>query len=142
MTVEMISTTGQDAYGVVYPSCLRALSGHEHEIMHRFMLNSPQVWIGKDGDEVLCFMGLIPPTLLSDRAYLWMRTTDASREHVFVLVRQSQRLIARMLRDFPLIVGHCEVNNPKAVRWLRWLGATFGTPEGHLIPFEIRAKHD
>lgn len=142
MTVQMVCTTGQEAYGLIYPSCLRTLPHQEHEIMHRFMLNSPLVWIGRDGNEVLCFMGLIPPTLLSDRAYLWMRTTDASREHLFVLIRQSQRLITRMLQDFPLIVGHCEANNPKAIRWLRWLGAEFGFPEGRLIPFEIRAKHD
>jgi hypothetical protein len=105
------------------------------------MRNSIWTWIGKDDDAVLCYMGLIPPTLLSDQAYLWLRTTEAMQEHVFVFVRYSQVVIAEMLTEFPAIIGHCEVSATKSIRWLRWLGAEFGAPEDRLVPFTIRANH-
>jgi hypothetical protein len=114
----------------------------EQTIIGSFMRQSVWAWIGKDDDEILCYMGLIPPTLLSDRAYLWLRTTEAMSEHIFVFVRYSQRVLAEMLQDFPAIGGHCEVSATKSIRWLKWLGANFGVPEGQLVPFTIRAKHD
>lgn len=88
--------------------------------------------------ELLCIWGLIVQTFLSQEAYLWLHVTEAAREHQFVLVRQSQMELARMLKDYPHIVGHCEIGEALSIRWLRWLGAHFGKPEGKLIPFTIR----
>lgn len=141
MTAHLLRIPGGEAYDLIYASCLSMLPDSDREIMHRYMVNSSRVWIGLEDDEVLCFLGLIPPTLLSDRAYLWLQTTAAMREHVFLFVRYSQKVIVEMLQQFPLIVGHCELSATKSVRWLRWLGAEFGDPEGQAIPFSIRAKH-
>jgi len=108
--------------------------------MHRAMHNSSVVWVGWDDEEILCCYGLIPPTLLSDRAYLWLYTTEYLKEHLFILVRHSQRAIADALREYPLLVGHCRIGSSKSLRWLRWLGAEFGGAQGDLIPFEIKAS--
>ena len=62
------------------------------------------------------------------------------KEYVFTFVRQSQRIVAEILEDFPNIVGHCSLASPKSMRWLRWLGAEFGDPQGPVIPFIIKAK--
>ncbi len=141
MTTQLLRLSGGAAYGLIYASHLAMLPEYQQSVMYRFMCDSLWVWIGKKDDEVLCFMGLIPPTLLSDRAYLWLQTTPAMQDHVFTFVRHSQLLLAEMLKEFPLIVGHCEASQTKSIRWLRWLGAEFGTPIGRAIPFEIRAKH-
>jgi hypothetical protein len=97
-------------------------------------------WVGSLDGEVCCVWGLIPPTLLSDKAYLWLLVTDVVDRHRFVFIRQSQIFIQKALDIYPLIVGHVEVGNDKAVRWLKWLGATFGEPEAKRIPFQIRRK--
>ena len=141
MTVHLLRLPGNEAYGLIYPTHLAIMPANERATIGHFMRNSIWTWIGKDDDEVLCYMGLIPPSLLSDQAYLWLRTTEAMQEHVFVFVRYSQRVISEMLQDFPLIVGHCEVSATKSIRWLKWLGANFGDSEGPLVPFTIRAKH-
>jgi hypothetical protein len=132
---------GHEAYRLICSSHLITLPIHERMIIGNFLYQSIWTWVGTDDDEVLCYMGLIPPTLLSDRAYLWLRITEAIPEHVFVFVRYSQRVIAEMLQDFPVIAGHCEASATKSIRWLKWLGADFGVPEGRLVPFTIRAKH-
>ncbi len=98
------------------------------------------VWAGYVDEELVCIWGLVPPTLLSEMAYLWLHTTEGVKDHEFIFVRRSQRAIQEVLKMYPLIVGHCEVGSPRSVRWLKWLGAVFAQPEGKMIPFMIKAQ--
>lgn len=140
MTAQLNRLSGPEAYDLIFRDYLALLPATEQEVMHRAMTQSTRCWIGWQDDKVLCFLGLIPPTLMSDRAYLWLYTTKHLHEHIFTFVRYSQRVMEEMLREYPIIVGHTETGNIKAIRWLRWLGAVFGEPQGPVIPFEIRAK--
>jgi hypothetical protein len=109
--------------------------------MERAMSNSSRVWIGADDDKIIAVWGLIPPTLMSDVAYLWLFTTEHLNAHTFTFARHSRRAIAMALDEFPIIVGHCKVGASHSIRWLRWLGAEFGEPiHGKAIPFTIKAK--
>lgn len=96
------------------------------------------IWVGFIDDGIACIWGLIPPTMLSNQAYLWLYTTDLIKHHQFILIRHSQRVIERMLETYPMIVGHVTLGDSKAIRWLRWLGAEFGFPQGTGLPFKIR----
>lgn len=98
------------------------------------------VWQAKVGAELVGLFGLIPPTLMSNQAYLWLHTTPAWDEHKFILVRFSQRMMEVMLAEYPKIVGHCHIENVRAMRWLKWLGAVFHEPIGYKVPFTIRKK--
>lgn len=115
------------------------LSESEVEQFNRFVFMSSKLWAGSVEGRLLCLWGLMPPTLLSDQAYLWLYTTDAAAEHEFVLVRRSQIELKKMLIEFPRIVGHCRVGASRSIRWLKWLGAEFAEPHKDLIPFEIRS---
>lgn len=113
------------------------LSPQEVEIFNRFVAASSMVWAGQCDGELLCVWGLIPPTLLSDQAYLWLHTTDAVEGHEFVFVRRSQIEIKKMLEEYPRIVGHCLAGADRSIRWLKWLGAKFEDPMGRMVPFVI-----
>lgn len=89
-----------------------------------------------DGQFVCCW-GLIPPTFLSNQAYLWMWAPEPMK-HQFVFIRQSQIQVRQMLERYDAVVGHCKINARSAQRWLKWLGAEFGQPSGDTIPFVIR----
>ena len=102
---------------------------------------SVNTWVGKVDDTVVCAWGLVPPSLLSDRAYLWMIHTTEVEQHRFLFVRNSQIAVGQMLEKFKVLYGHVDAKSPKSIRWLKWLGATFGEPDGLMIPFQIRAKH-
>ena len=142
MTAAIQRVANEEAYDLIYHDYLASLPEVSRDVMKRSIMNSSRVWMGYEDGKLLCLWGLIPPTLLSDRAYLWLFTTEHLKSHVFVFVRHSQRMVANMLEEFPLIVGHAAVDNDKAIRWLRWLGAKFLDPQGKLIPFEIRAGND
>lgn len=99
-----------------------------------------QYWMGIKDGEVVCIWGIVPPTLSSDNAYLWLYTTPALEGNEFVFVRHSQRAVEEILRTYPRIVGHATVGADRSIRWLRWLGAKFDEPVDSLIPFTIRTK--
>jgi hypothetical protein len=139
MTVQIYRLTGEEAYDLIFDEHLAKLSDVEQESMHRTMKNSSRVWLGADESKVIAVWGLIPPTILSDTAYLWLFTTHYMHEHVFIFIRHSKRAVESMLKEFPIIVGHTSVTNHRAMQWLRWLGAKYGDPQGQFIPFKIEA---
>jgi hypothetical protein len=112
----------------------------ERAIFDNFIAASVHAYTGLVAGKIICLWGLIPPTLLSDQAYLWLYTTPAAEEHQFVLVRRGQIEMKKMLEEYPKIVGHCEVGAERSIRWLKWLGAKFGLAEGALVPFIIERQ--
>jgi hypothetical protein len=101
------------------------------------LLMSTVIWAGFIGGKLACIWGVIPPTLMSSQAYLWLYTTDVIKGHEFILVRHSQLVIDEVLKEYPSIVGHALMGADKSIRWLKWLGAEFGYPQGTGIPFRI-----
>jgi hypothetical protein len=101
------------------------------------VVQSAEVWAGLVDNEPACLYGIIPPTLLSNRAYLWLLTTDLLDQHKFLLIRHSQIVIDRLLEQFDTLVGNTMMGDKRAVKWLKWLGAEFGYPERGIAPFHI-----
>lgn len=140
MTANIIRCNGTEAYDLIYEDHLSILTPIEQETMQRAMMNSSHVWLGDDNGKIIAIYGLMPPTLMSDVAYLWLFTTKHFTSHTFIFIRHSQRVVREMLEQYPTIVGHGIVGHSKSLRWLRWLGAEFGEPVGKFLPFEIKAK--
>lgn len=140
MTTHIHCVDGPTAHVLISESYLAKLSGIEQDTMNRAVMNSHRVWIGEVDEKMVAFWGLIPPTLMSDTAYLWLYTTEHFHAHVFQFIRQSRLAVDEMLSHYPTIVGHGVVGNARSLRWLRWLGAQFGEPQGHFLPFTIKAS--
>jgi len=115
-----------------------AFSEVEQKTMDFCLLMSTTIWGGYIEDKLICIWGVIPPTLMSYQAYLWLYTTDHLKEHQFIFVRHSQLVIEQVLKEYPSIVGHVVIGADKSIRWLKWLGAKFSEPQGKLIPFRIK----
>lgn len=125
--------------GLISSSCPGMLVS-DLNTLEQCVLLTLSLWVGFYNGGLACVWGLIPPTLMSTQAYLWLYTREDVKEYEFLFVRNSQRAVEQMLEEYPLIVGHTRVGNDKTIRWLRWLGATFDEPIGHAIPFRIRKK--
>jgi len=128
-----------DVRDVVRRSPVAHIPGAE-DILRDCMYRSVEVRAGLVDGEVACMWGLIPPTILSDTAWLWLLTTDIIAEHKFLFIRHSQRYIEEALKEYPNIIGDVMIDNRPAQRWLKWLGAEFKEPVGKRIPFVIKAK--
>jgi hypothetical protein len=126
--------------GKIFAMSKPALNAENEAKLNRCLLMSASLSAGFVDEDLVCIWGLIPPTLLSERAYIWLYTTPALEGNEFVFVRNSQRIIAKALEHFPSIHGHVHANNTQARKWIKWLGASFKEREGDLIPFVIRKK--
>jgi len=118
------------------------LTSRQLEMIEWCQNMSGEMWTGWVDNDLVAVWGLIPPSLLSNQAYLWMYSTERVQEHTFLFVRNSQRMIERMLERYETINGHCQLGATLSMRWVRWLGGVFSEPDGAYIPFTIRRKHD
>ena len=123
---------------LIYSGACGTIEDNERQIIMRFTRCCSNLWVGMVDQDVLCIYGLIPPSLISDTAYLWLQTTEKLQEHIFTFVRNSQIVVKDMLEVYPEIIGDCRIEDLRAQTWLKWLGATFGQPTETHIPFVIR----
>lgn len=93
---------------------------------------SRQILVGRIGDEVLCVIGFIPRSFISDEAYIWLHTTPAAANHKLIFGRHAKAVVRRALGVYEKLIGHCFSGNSR--RWLETLGAEFITDD----VFEIR----
>lgn len=124
---------------IIQSSEFREVPGAE-EVLTECLYRSSVRCVGYVDDKPACVWGLIPRTILSNQAYLWLLTTEIAAEHKFLLVRYSQLFVEQALESYPTLYGHVEAGNAPAKRWLRWLGAEFGETDGKQINFVIRKK--
>lgn len=109
------------------------LSLTEQEALIASAKSSDPLFAGFIDDRLLCLVGFVPPTVLSDVAYLWLYATPAVGQHKVMFGRWAKRLIKAALVRYPRIVGHCTKDS---ANWLRTLGAIIGQGS-ELIPFQI-----
>lgn len=114
--------------------------GSENGVWERYIAATSCAWVGLVDRKIACMWGVIPPTLLSDQCYLWLSTTEVLKGNEFIFIRRSQRVVEDILSEYPEIIGHVIADQDRSVRWLKWLGAELGEPEGPFIPFVIRKK--
>jgi hypothetical protein len=107
------------------------------EHLVNFTNKSTYTYVGLSDGNVACIYGLMQPTLLSNRVYLWLMTTDIVEEHKFTFIRHSQRAIERILHDFDMIIGDASEKDARATKWLGWLGAKFLFSRKGMHPFYI-----
>jgi hypothetical protein len=139
MTVEIHKNAAVDIAEVIRNSPVRD-DPDANAVLSGYMASSSETWVGFWNTEIACICGLIPPSILSNRAYLWMINTDLVDKHQFLFVRHSQMWLGELLDRYESIHGHCQVANTKGLKWLSWLGARFDEPIGGCLPFQIRRK--
>lgn len=140
MATTIVPSSREEARDLILSGNAIRITPDELRRFDRIIGATANVWAGYVDGELLAIWGLVTPTLLSDSAYLWLFTTDSVGEHEFVLVRRSQIAIKEMLKRYPRIIGHCVADAERSIRWLKWLGATFGELDGDLRPFVIRSR--
>ncbi len=140
MTAYIQKAPREDISSLISSHSAPNVSKVELRILERYVLVSQSVWYCDINGKFLGIWGVIPPTLMSDQAYLWFHNNEAIDNHEFIYIRHSQVAIAEILQEWKMIIGHTSADATKSIRWLKWLGAEFYAPEGKLIPFSIRRK--
>lgn len=140
MQVEILGQSRYEMESMLYATVYQQMTKDEQDIMNSFLFASIDLYVGTLDGEIACVWGLVPPTLCSSKAYMWLYTTDVVKEHQFLFIRHSQIALEKAFEKYDSIVGTMIAGNEKTARWLRWLGATFSPVEGMKVPFEIRKR--
>lgn len=140
MNVEIEASAPVDLSGLISRTAYANVFGSEGKL-EQWIQDSTTVWAGKVRGEIVCVWGVRAPTLLSDTAYLWLLTTDDLAEYKFLFIRHSQLAIKVLLEEYRVIKGHYKSGDPRARRWLEWLGARFDEPVNDIYPFTIVKRH-
>jgi hypothetical protein len=114
-----------------------SLTAREARIIDTCQRTSFETWVAYNDGQLVAAWGIIPPTVLSDEVYLWLHTTQAVNTSQFLFVRHSQIVIQKLLAEYRAITGHTKVSAKHSQRWLKWLGAEFGSPTKGTLPFRI-----
>lgn len=116
------------------------IDGQDGKALNACLMLSRHHYVGLVGEKIACVWGLIPPSILSDQAYLWLYTTPLVDEHKFLFIRHSQRMMEEMLKQYSRIIGFANVGNDRAIRWIKWLGGVFSEAENGKMNFVITAE--
>lgn len=138
MNVQIRMTDFKDLSHLILPS---SMSEQENKSLDACVWMSQDTWIGTVNGQMACVWGLIPPSLLSEKAYLWLYTTKLIEEHKFLFVRHSQRWMEQALLQYPEIIGFTKVGNDRAIRWLKWLGGEISPEVDGRLNFVIRKRN-
>jgi hypothetical protein len=102
------------------------LKPNEYEAMMAAARISRPIYSGMFGEALVCLVGLIPPSLLSDNVYIWCYVTEEIRDHKIAFTRHARRLMAQLRQTYPVIYGHCF--DETSCHWLESLGAVKTSP--------------
>jgi hypothetical protein len=112
---------------------LRGLTNNEF-VLDAARFSDPLFMGWMDGI-ILGYVGLAPPTMLSDTAYVWSHTTADGFKHPMIWMRLSLKWIPIFQTRYPTLYGHC---TDSSYFWMRRLGAEVGPMANGLYPFIIR----
>lgn len=130
-----------EAVKVIYEHGFNVVDGFSELAMQECLNATSRTWVGVAEDRVACMWGVVIPSLLSNRAYLWLSTTDALIGNEFRFARHSQMVVQSLLEQYPEVIGHVRAGHDRSIRWLKWLKAELGEPEGMFVPFVIRKRN-
>jgi len=113
-----------EIYQISFEQYAQMTEGMEgREILLSAAKLASEIIIGKYGEEILAFIGLVPPHILSDQAYVWMLTTVEGEAHPILLARYGKGVIDTALAKYRVLFGHCFTARSKYR--LTYMGAEF-----------------
>jgi len=86
----------------------------------------------ENGQPFMMF-GLYTDNVISDRANIWMLSSDYIKSIPIKFVRQSRLFIKDMLEWYPYLENYVDARNKESIAWLKWLGATIEDPKPYGI---------
>jgi hypothetical protein len=79
---------------------------------------------GRVDGEIACIFGIGRQNLMGTVGTIWMLGTNLLEQHGIRFLRENQREIVDISREFAIIENYCDARNKVTLRWLKWLGFT------------------
>lgn len=116
------------------------------EVVIESVERSAMAWAGLADGQLVCLFGVVPLSLVGVTGVPWLLGSDAVCSYSRQFLRRNRAYVALMLREYPLLANVVDARNDVSIRWLGWLGFTFGRPQPMgarglpFIPFKMEAE--
>lgn len=81
--------------------------------------------------------GLVPDSLLSSKACIWLLGTDQINRCKLSYFKACRRMVARILQHYPVLYNYVDAEYKAAHKWLEALGAEFLSEEPYGVAGEV-----
>lgn len=74
-------------------------------------------------DEIVAMFGIVPGSLVSDKATIWALTSNVVPKVAFSFAKYSRQYINEFLKEYPVLENWVDARYTKSLNWLKWCGA-------------------
>jgi hypothetical protein len=92
---------------------------------------SDKCYTGYADDKPFCMYGAVKLTQMSDIGCMWLLATDLIKHESVArgFIKGCRQNIIDMKKGYKYLTNYTHVDNEIAIRWLKWVGATFEKPK-------------
>jgi hypothetical protein len=107
--------------------------------LERSMETSVKTWTGMIMPDArpICMFGVGVGDILGAVGHPWCLGTDEIEDVSLSFLRESRKVVARMLGIFPYLFNYVDARNELSIKWLKWLGFKFDDQTVAYGPFKI-----
>lgn len=81
------------------------------------------------GDVPVAMFGIVPDTLIGEKACLWLLSTDLVDKMKKSFLVICRKYIDIFLSQYPILYNFVDFRYKKSLQWLQWCGAKISDPE-------------
>jgi len=79
-------------------------------------------WAFKDNKGLLAINGMHPLSPLSDRAIVWLLTTERAKQYPKQLVKQTRKFLRNWSKEYPVLFNFVDAEYEASIRWCKVVG--------------------
>lgn len=80
-----------------------------------------------DRDRVVCLFGVSDHPMQKEVGIVWLLGTDLLDKHMFQLCKEAKAKLSFWHLLYPILTNFTDLRNKRVLRWLQWLGFSFGS---------------
>lgn len=115
---------------------VEASSGNIHDTLYKSIhISKRSLAVSVEG-KLLYIIGIVKPTLLSDKGIPWLLGTNEIKRHKKVFMRSTYELLKETMAECRELENYVDARNTDSIKWLKFMGFTLDEP----IPFGKEKK--
>ena len=94
------------------------------ETIRDCIVNADEAWVALNEEGIICLFGITRPSLLSEKGFPWLITTNLVKKHKKNLLKGARISIKYWLTKYESLENYIPVGLDRLLKWARWAGFT------------------
>ena len=94
------------------------------ETIRDCIVNADEAWVALNEEGIICLFGITRPSLLSEKGFPWLITTNLVKKHKKNLLKGARISIKYWLTKYESLENYIPVGLDRLLKWVQWAGFT------------------